>query len=134
MSGQADVLAFQQKQRELHEQCRHPTGEWQPVNWRYPQQSIPHRIAAVAQARPDQPAVCDHQTSLTYAQLDQAANQVAHAILADRGAGQEVVGLLVGVDATAVTAALGVLKAGKLSVALEPSVPEKRNLELLEDA
>jgi amino acid adenylation domain-containing protein len=72
---------------------------------------------------------------MTYSQLDQAANQVANALLAHSGPDQKiVVGLLVGVDATAVTAALGILKAGKIFVALEPSFPQKRNLEILEDA
>jgi non-ribosomal peptide synthetase component F len=134
MDRTAGPLTFAEKQRELHEQCRHPTGSWQPVDWRFPKTSIPHQIAAVARNRPDQVAVYDHQSSLNYVQLDQTANQVANAILADRGPGQEVVALLVGVDATAVTAALGVLRAGKVYTALEPSFPQKRNLEILEDA
>jgi amino acid adenylation domain-containing protein len=134
MSEPEATLAFRQKQRELRERCRHPSGHWQPVDWQAPLQTIPERIAAVARAYPDQPAAYDHQVCLSYGELDRAANRVANAILADRGAGQEVVGLLVGVDATAVTAALGVLRAGKIYVALEPSFPEKRNLEILDDA
>jgi acyl-coenzyme A synthetase/AMP-(fatty) acid ligase/acyl carrier protein len=70
---------------------------------------------------------------LTYAELDTAANRVVNSVLADRGTGQEVVALLVGVDVLAVTAALGVLKTGKIYVALEPSFPDRRNTAILED-
>jgi acyl-CoA synthetase (AMP-forming)/AMP-acid ligase II/acyl carrier protein len=124
----------QEKQRALHAQCRHPSGNWQPVNWQTPQQSIPDRIAAVARDTPNQLAVYDHQTAHTYFGLDQAANRVANAILADRGRGQEAVALLVGVDVPAVTAALGVLKAGKIYVCLEPSLRRKRSQRILADA
>jgi len=126
-------LSVREKQRELRDRCRHPTGKWRPVDWQSPQQSIPDRIAAIARSRPDQLAVCDPQTSLTYGQLDRAANQIANAILAERGPGQEVVALLVGVDVPAVTAALGVLKAGKIYVALEASFPQQRSLYILAD-
>ena len=133
MSGLAGPITREQKQLELHDQCRHPTGNWQPVDWRTPRQSIPHRIEAIAKNTPNQLAVYDHQTSLSYARLDQAANQVANAILAERGPGQEVVALLVGIDVPAVTAALGVLKAGKIYVALEASFPQARSTHILAD-
>jgi acyl-CoA synthetase (AMP-forming)/AMP-acid ligase II/acyl carrier protein len=128
------ALTLEQKQRDLQARCRHPTGSWQPVDWREPRQSIPDRITAVASSHPNRLAVRDPQTSLTYAELDAAANQVANAILADRGPGQEVIALFMGLDALAVTAALGVLKAGKIYVAPEPSFPQKRSAHILEDA
>lgn len=124
---------MEERQQELRAQCYHPTGNWQPVDWLKPQQSIPDRIAAIAQSTPNHLAVYDPQTTLTFAALDKAAKQVANAILQERGPGQEVVALLVGVDATAVNAALGVLKAGKIYVALEPSFPRERSLYILGD-
>ena len=133
MGDFAAELTLEEKQLELREKSRHPSGKWQPVDWRTPDQSIPDRIAALARSSPNQLAVYDPQTSLTYAQLDQAANQVANAILADRGPGQEVVALLVGIDAPAVTAALGVLRAGKIYVALEASFPQQRSSYILAD-
>ncbi len=100
----------------------------------HPTNPFPIAFQPSPEASPNQLAVYDHQTSLTYAELDQAANQVANAILAERGPGQEVVALLVGIDAPAVTAALGILKAGKTYVALEASFPQKRSLHILADA
>ena len=104
------------------------------MNWQAPEQSIPECIAAVARNTPKKLAVYDHHTTLTYSGLDQAANRIANAILANQGPGQESIALLVGVDAPAVTAALGVLKAGKIYVGVEPSFPEKRIQQILEDA
>jgi amino acid adenylation domain-containing protein len=104
------------------------------VDWRNPGQSIPDQVAAIARQSPDRPAAYDHQATLTYASLDRAANQVANAILAERGPGREVVGLLVGVDLSALVAALGVMKAGKTYVALEGSFPQQRSLFILGDA
>ncbi|MFC2016059.1 AMP-binding protein [Chloroflexota bacterium] len=133
MSGLARNLTLEQKQLELRARCRHPTGSWQPVDWQRPHQTIPDRIATVAQSTPDRLAVYDPQTSLTYAGLDRAANQVANAILALRGPDQEVVTLLVGVDVPAVTAALGALKAGKIYAGLDASLPQKRLSYILAD-
>ncbi len=133
MSEATGRLGLKEKQIELRERCRHLTGNWQPIDLQTSLHSIPDRFAAVARSRPNQLAACDHQTSLTYAELDQAANQVANALLAERGQGQEVVLLLVGVDVPAVTAALGVLKAGKAYAGLDASLPEKRLLHILAD-
>jgi amino acid adenylation domain-containing protein len=88
----------------------------------------------MARHSPDRTAAYDHRNALTYAGLDRAANQVANAILAESGPGEEVIGLLVGVDLSALIAALGVLKAGKTYVALEASFPQKRSLFILGDA
>jgi amino acid adenylation domain-containing protein len=123
-----------EKQRDLHSRCHHPSGGWRPVDWQAPEQSVPDCIAAIASQEPNRPALYDYHRSLTYSELDQAANQIANAILAQRGPGQEVVALLVGVDALAATAALGVLKAGKIYVGLEPSFPQDRILQILDDA
>ena len=133
MGKAAGELSLEETQRELRERCRHPTGNWEPVDWQAHQGSIPDCIAAMARRRPNHLAAYDHQTSLTYAELDQAANRVANAVLAERGPGQEVVALFVGVDVPAVTAALGVLKAGKAYVGLDASLPEKRLLYILAD-
>ena len=128
-----DLGVVEQKQRELWDRCRHPTGKWQPTDWRTLAQSIPDRIAAIASSTPHQLAVYDHRTSLTFGELDSEANRIANGILAGCGPGQEVVALLVGVDVPALTAALAVFKSGKTLVALEPSYPKERSLQILAD-
>ena len=133
-NGAATRHSLWDRQQQLYERCRHPTGDWHPLEWQVPEQAIPERIAALARQAPGRLAVYDHQAALTYSALDQAANRVANAILAERGPGQEAVALLVGVDAPAITAALGVLKAGKIYVGLEASFPQKRSRQILDHA
>jgi amino acid adenylation domain-containing protein/non-ribosomal peptide synthase protein (TIGR01720 family) len=71
---------------------------------------------------------------LTYAELDQRANQLAHALQA-RGVGPEV---RVGIEATRslelVIGLLGILKAGGAYLPLDPSAPPERHAFMLEDA
>jgi amino acid adenylation domain-containing protein len=133
LTGPAHPFIVDQKQLEPCDPDRHPTASSQGVVLAASRQSIPDGIAAVAERAPTRVAVYDHQRSLTYAALDRAANQVANAVLAKRGRGQEVVALLTGVDLSAVIAALGILKACKIYVALEASLPHKRLLQILAD-
>ncbi len=68
--------------------------------------------------------------SLTYAEIDQRANQVAHhlgRLGLERGA---VVAVLVGRSADFITAVLGIHKAGAVCLPLDPSYPAER-LELM---
>ena len=134
MSESEQARALKQRQIELQRSCRHPSGAWQPFDWADPPCTIPERIAALAQEQPQRPAVCDHVLSLSFGQLHQAAAAVALAIVERCGAGQGVIALLVGVDAAAVCAALGVLMAGKAYVALEEHFPVQRLEQILADA
>jgi amino acid adenylation domain-containing protein len=66
--------------------------------------------------------------------LNQAANRVAHAILAQRGDGQEPVALLFEPGAPFVIASLAALKAGKIPVPLESAFPRVRLSYMLEQS
>ena len=94
-----------------------------------------HRlIEAWARRTPDAPALADEAGTLTYAELERAANRVAHALLR-RGVGAEArVGVLLERSAGQVVALLGVLKAGAACVPLDPSTPPERLAAVLEDA
>ena len=69
--------------------------------------------------------------ALTYDALDVAANRVARAILARSADGDQPVGLVFGQTSGAVAATLGVLKAGRTYVPLEPSHPPGRLIDIL---
>lgn len=74
------------------------------------------------------------QESLTYAELNQRANQLAHH-LRKRGVGREtLVGLLVERSLEAIVAILGVWKAGGAYMPLDPSFPEERLAYMIEDS
>ena len=55
--------------------------------------------------------------------LNEAANRVAHAILAQRGTTEEPIALLLEHDAPMLSAMVGALKAGKIYVPLDRSHP-----------
>ncbi len=88
--------------------------------------SIPARFADQVTQHSSRPAVWTHQGALTYEELDWASNRVADAVLAVLGAGPHRVALLLAQGAPLVAAILGVLKAGKAYVPLDPSQTRSR--------
>ena len=77
--------------------------------------------------------VCDHQ-SLSYGELDERANALAH-YLRKKGVGPEViVGLIVERSLDMIVGVLGILKAGGAYLPLDPSYPSARVQYILTDA
>ena len=75
---------------------------------------------------PGRPALAAGDRTLTYAELDQRSNQVAHALLAQGVAPGDRVGILVPKSAAAVVAIFGALKAGACYVPLDVNAPAAR--------
>lgn len=98
------------------------------------EQSIINRFAAQVKAFPTRPAIVDGQATLTYAELDAASSRVAHAILETTGASAAPVALLFGHNIWMIIAILGVLKAGKMYLSLNPDLPLLRLGNTIEDA
>ena len=83
---------------------------------------------------PDAEALVFEGERLSYRQLDERANQVAHA-LRERGVGpDQVVGLCVARSLDLVIGALGILKAGGAYLPLDPEYPTDRLAMMLEDS
>jgi amino acid adenylation domain-containing protein len=102
---------------------------------RLPQeQTLTGRFRQQVLARPDAPAVVDAVGSWSYRDIDRMSDLVAQHLLADTGNDCRRVALLLGQDAQAIAAPLGVLKAGGAFVALDPFDPPHRLKELLADA
>ncbi|MFQ5852527.1 MAG: amino acid adenylation domain-containing protein [Candidatus Binatia bacterium] len=118
----------------IRAQCFHPSGTFVEFKKEEIEQSIPDRFEQMVQTYPNRLAVKTKTCALTYEQLNQAANRVAHAILAERGEGEEPVALLFEQGASVIAAILGALKAGKIYVPLDPSDPTARNASMLEDS
>ncbi|WP_368664947.1 amino acid adenylation domain-containing protein, partial [Mycobacterium sp. E3298] len=102
------------------------TQPWVPV-------SIPALFGAQVVRSPDAVAVSCEGRSLTYRELDEAANRLAHALMA-RGAGRgAVVALLLERSAEAVVAILAVLKSGAAYLPIDPGLPRARIEFMLAD-
>ncbi|HHB89900.1 MAG TPA: amino acid adenylation domain-containing protein, partial [Anaerolineae bacterium] len=109
--------------------------DWNATQRDYPRDAtIPHLFARQAAATPDTPAVVFEGQTLTYAELDARANQLAHALIA-RGVGPESrVGVLMERSGDVAIAVMGILKAGAAYVPLDPSYPPERLRYMIEDA
>ncbi|MCY4044354.1 MAG: amino acid adenylation domain-containing protein, partial [Cellvibrionales bacterium] len=83
------------------------------------------------QKTPERIAVSDAQGSLTYQALDQAANLLAQVLTADA---QPAIGLSLYRSRFMLVGILGILKAGKAYVPIDPELPEERVRFILHDA
>jgi amino acid adenylation domain-containing protein len=98
------------------------------------ERSIPGAFLEQARLRPSKQAVAGSAAGYTYGELDAASNGHAHRVLDRRGRGPGRTALLLEDDAPLVGATLGVLKAGKTAVVLNPGDPPGRLRQILEDA
>ena len=85
--------------------------------------SIPERFEQIARRYGDRVAIRTRDRLITYEALNTSANRIARAILEQIGPGSEPIGLLFGNGIDLISALLGVLKAGKFFVAIDPSFP-----------
>jgi glycopeptidolipid biosynthesis protein len=96
--------------------------------------SIPELFAAQVARAPEAVAVNCGERSLTYRELDEAANRLAH-LLSDRGAGPgERVAVLLNRSAGAIVSLLAVLKTGAAYLPMDPAHPTARMEFMLADA
>ncbi len=110
------------------------------VNWNdtaapFPADTLIHElIEARAGAAPDQPAVLFAAERLTYRELNERANRLAHALQA-RGAGAGArIGLCLERSIDLPVAMLAILKAGGAYIPLDPSYPAERLAWMLADS
>jgi amino acid adenylation domain-containing protein len=95
--------------------------------------SIPDRWELIVRVYPDRVAVKTETERLTYSQLNLAANHLARSILAQVGASDSPIPILFEHGAMMVVAMLGVLKAGKSWVPIDPWYPPARISYILQN-
>ncbi|TPG23981.1 condensation domain-containing protein, partial [Mycolicibacterium hodleri] len=96
--------------------------------------SVPESFATQVTRTPEGVAVSFEGRSLTYRELDEAANRVAH-LLSGHGAGPgQCVALMLERSAHAIVAILGVLKTGAAYLPIDPAHPAARIAFMLTDA
>ncbi len=121
------------RHRAIEADCREIAGERPEFRRDEVERSIVARFKKVVGRNPVRPAVKAKDRELTYRQLDTLSNQLARALIEQRGRAAEPVGLLASQGWQAVVAALGVLKAGKFFVPLDPRYPIDRLNFMLAD-
>jgi amino acid adenylation domain-containing protein len=109
--------------------------EWNDTQTDYPSDKcIHHLFEEQVERYPDNIAVVFSNEQLTYRELNQRANQLAHH-LQTLGVGPEVlVGLCVERSLEMVVGLLGILKAGGAYIPLDPNYPPERLAMMLNDA
>ncbi|WP_144572332.1 non-ribosomal peptide synthetase [Bacillus paramycoides] len=121
------VYVTETEQRQLLE-------EWNDNAISYPRENVIHQLFEEQVKRtPDAVAVVDEKQQLTYRELNERANQLAH-YLQKCGMGTEsLVGLCFQRSVEMVVGLMGIWKAGAAYVPLDPSYPESRLRYILED-
>src|SRR5262245_468507 len=122
------------EQQAIQAKCGHPTGTFVEFGEAEIKQSIPDRFEQQVAKYPDRMAVRGKSVAFTYDALNKLANRLARAILNRCGQGAEPIAVLLEHDAPAIAAFLGVLKAGKIYVPLDPSYHLARIAYILEDS
>jgi amino acid adenylation domain-containing protein len=109
--------------------------DWNQTRRHYPDHLCLHQLfEAQVDCSPQATAVVFEGTKLTYCELNQRANQLAH-YLRGRGVGPEdLVGLCFERSLELVIALFGVLKAGAAFLPLDPNYPAERLAWMLADA
>ena len=107
--------------------------EWNRTELDYPRDTCLHQLfERQAEQTPDKVAVVFENEQLTYRQLNQRANQLAHH-LQTLGVGAETpVGLSMARSTDMVVALLGILKAGGTYIPMDPLFPQHRLEYMLE--
>ncbi len=109
--------------------------EWNHTDAPYPADKCVHQLfEAQAERTPEAPAVIFREEQLTYRELNQRANRLAHFLRSQGVQPESLVAICVERSFEMVVAALGVLKAGGAYLPLDPSYPTGRLENMLSDS
>ncbi|MFF2073696.1 non-ribosomal peptide synthase/polyketide synthase [Kitasatospora sp. NPDC058162] len=105
-------------------------SEFRPV----PAATLPELFERQAARTPDAPALLDGDRVIGYAELDRAANRLAHRLIRDGVGPERLVALALPRSAAAVVAQLAVAKAGGAFLPVDPDYPAARREFMVRDA
>ena len=109
--------------------------EWNDTQRDYPQDKCIHQLfAEQATSTPDKLAVVFAEQSLTYQELNQQAEGLAHYLQSLGVTADTLIGIAVERSLDMVVGILGILKAGGAYVPLDPSYPQERLDYMLADS
>jgi amino acid adenylation domain-containing protein/thioester reductase-like protein len=109
--------------------------EWNNTQTDYPQDLCIHQLfEAQVEKTPDAVAVVFQEQSLTYQELNQRANQLAHYLIKQGVSPEVLVGICIERSLEMIIGLLAILKAGGAYVPLDPVYPQERLAYMLADA
>jgi amino acid adenylation domain-containing protein len=108
--------------------------EWNATTKPYPNRLVHQLVTEQAARTPDAPAIRFQQTRLSYRELDQRSNQLAHWLQQQGIQPNDRVGVCLPRSVELVIALLGILKAGATYVPIDPTYPAERIAYLLSDS
>ena len=109
--------------------------EWNDTGFDFPKEKCIHHIfEAQVLNTPENVALVFESTEITYQELNEKSNQLAHYLQEKGVKPDDLVGICVERSIEMIVGLLGVLKAGGAYVPIDPSNPEKRISFMLEDA
>ncbi|MBD3182166.1 AMP-binding protein, partial [Candidatus Poribacteria bacterium] len=97
-------------------------------------QSIPQRFEMQAKKYPEKIAVKSRTRQVTYSQLNKDSNCIARGIISVTGRKSEPVVLILEHGTPVITGIFAVLKAGKIYIPLDPTLPPVRSRYILENS
>ncbi|MDG2156241.1 MAG: non-ribosomal peptide synthase/polyketide synthase, partial [Gammaproteobacteria bacterium] len=110
-------------------------NDWNDTTVDYPQnETLVSLFEKQVDSSPDAIAVEYHGQQLSYKQLDQRANQLAHELLSMSIGTNDVVGVYMERSIEMIVALYGVQKAGAAYTPLDPEYPPQRLANMLEDS
>ncbi|MER7764187.1 amino acid adenylation domain-containing protein [Streptomyces sp. NPDC097619] len=107
---------------------------WNDTARPVPTASFPELYAVHAAARPDAVAVVDERGPVTYRELDERANRLAHHLKSLGARRGELIGLCTERGAALAVGLLGIMKAGAAYLPLDPAYPTDRLSWMLTDS
>lgn len=96
--------------------------------------NLVERLIEHARTRPEQVAVVDDHTSVTYGQLNDSSDRVACGLLARGIQPGSLVGVELPRSLDLISVMIGIWKVGGAYLPLEPSLPQTRRRQILDDA
>jgi amino acid adenylation domain-containing protein len=121
-------------QQAIIDKSRHPTGSPASFSREELLGSVTDRFHKVASQHSQRLAIADCDRQIGYGELERLSSQIAQGVLARLGAASEPVAVLFDHGADGVIAILGVLKANKFYVALDPLHPPAALRAILHDS
>ncbi|WP_321473485.1 non-ribosomal peptide synthetase [uncultured Paludibaculum sp.] len=108
--------------------------EWNATDRAVPQLTLPALFEQAVAHHTDAIAVVCGEKRMTFAQLNEKANRLAHALISKNVGPEDLVGLRCARSADAIAAVLGVLKSGAAYLPLDPAYPLERLAFMQEDS